>query len=188
MSITISTKWAANEASTLLASLATRWLHVQGVVARAQKLAPLFDDSGHALLVAAAYLHDIGYAPALVKTGFHPLDGAHYLRSLGHERLACLVAHHSEACFEAELRGLSTELAAFPREHSAIADALNYCDQLAGPYGTPMTIHERKADILVRYGDDHVVSIAYRRALPYLALAIGRTRRRLAARSLRTVN
>jgi len=31
----------------------------------------------------AAYLHDIGYAEPLVDTGFHPLDGAVYLRGLG---------------------------------------------------------------------------------------------------------
>jgi hypothetical protein len=32
--------------------------------------------------VAAAWLHDIGYAPAIAEsgTGFHPLDGARYLR------------------------------------------------------------------------------------------------------------
>ena len=34
-------------------------------------------------LVAAAWLHDIGYAPELVETGFHPLDGARYLRREG---------------------------------------------------------------------------------------------------------
>ena len=32
------------------------------------------------LLLAAAWLHDIGYAPTVRKTGFHPLDGGLYLR------------------------------------------------------------------------------------------------------------
>jgi hypothetical protein len=27
------------------------------------------------VLIAAAWLHDIGYAPGLPETGFHPLDG-----------------------------------------------------------------------------------------------------------------
>lgn len=35
------------------------------------------------LLVAAAWLHDIGYAPELRDTGFHPLDGARHLEALG---------------------------------------------------------------------------------------------------------
>jgi HD superfamily phosphodiesterase len=43
------------------------------------------------VLVAACYLHDIGYALALARGGFHPLDGARFLRALGRERLACLV-------------------------------------------------------------------------------------------------
>lgn len=172
--------WAIERAEALLSPLGSRWLHVQGVIACAQALQPLFDPETHASLVAAAALHDIGYASALTKTGFHPLDGAWYLRNSGYERLACLVAHHSEAHYEAELRGLCEELAAFPREHTAVADALNYCDQLTGPCGTPMTLRERKRDILARYGESHVVSVAYRRALPYLALAIGRTRQRLA--------
>jgi hypothetical protein len=32
------------------------------------------------LLEAAAWLHDIGYAPGLAVTGLHALDGARYLR------------------------------------------------------------------------------------------------------------
>jgi hypothetical protein len=31
-------------------------------------------------LRAAAMLHDIGYTPSLATTGFHPFDGARYLR------------------------------------------------------------------------------------------------------------
>jgi HD superfamily phosphodiesterase len=62
------------------------------------------------VLIAAAYLHDIGYAPTLARTGFHPLDGAVHLRELGEERLAGLVAHHSGAETEARLRGLAGQL------------------------------------------------------------------------------
>jgi hypothetical protein len=53
-----------------------------------------------------AYLHDIGYAPRLVRTGFHPLDGAEWLASMGEIRLANLVAHHTGALHEAGERGL----------------------------------------------------------------------------------
>jgi predicted HD phosphohydrolase len=48
------------------------------------------------VLIAAAYLHNIGYAPTRAD-GFHPLDGTVHLRELGVERLAGLVAHHSGA-------------------------------------------------------------------------------------------
>ncbi len=71
---------------------------------------------GLVFLIAAAYLHDIGYAPSLKKTGFHPLDGANYvLQALGNRLLASLVAYHSEAQFEAELRGYDQALHDIPR-------------------------------------------------------------------------
>ena len=55
--------------------LPRRWAHVQGVAARALSLAPVLGaDAG--LLEAAAWLHDIGYAPGLAVTGLHALDGA----------------------------------------------------------------------------------------------------------------
>jgi len=64
-------------------------------------------------LVAAAWLHDIGYAPGLVQTGFHPLDGARFLRRAGADgQVVSLVAYHSRARVEADVRGLGTELAA----------------------------------------------------------------------------
>src|SRR5260221_1150239 len=97
--------WAAEQAASLLAPLGDRWLHVQGVVETARWVGEVLDEEDRSYLIAAAYVHDIGYAPSLMKTGFHPLDGARYIRSLGYERLACLVAYHSEARLEAQLRG-----------------------------------------------------------------------------------
>jgi HD superfamily phosphodiesterase len=35
----------------------------------------------HVTVVTAAWLHDIGLAPDLRDTGFHPLDGARFLTS-----------------------------------------------------------------------------------------------------------
>jgi HD superfamily phosphodiesterase len=58
--------------------LPRRWRHVRSVARRARWVAKelaLPDD-----LLTAAWLHDIGYAPELAETGFHPLDGARYLR------------------------------------------------------------------------------------------------------------
>ena len=94
-------EWASKQAASLLSPLGDRWLHTKGVVARAQQIGGAFDEADRFLLIAAAYLHDIGYAPPLQKTGFHPLDGAYYLLSLGQNRLASLVAYHSEAQYEA---------------------------------------------------------------------------------------
>jgi HD domain len=108
----------------LLADLGLRWLHVRGVARQAQRVSQALDRVDRPYLVAAAWLHDIGYAPGLPATAFHPLDGARHVRFLGQERLARLVAYHSSARWEAEDLGLADELAAFPREDSATSDAL----------------------------------------------------------------
>ncbi|HJT56003.1 MAG TPA: HD domain-containing protein [Ktedonobacteraceae bacterium] len=172
-------QWAAQHATSLLSPLGSRWLHVQGVVERAKEIGEILNQQDQASLIAAAYLHDIGYAPELQKTGFHPLDGALYLRSLGKERLASLVAHHSEARFEARLRGCEAALEAFPREHSAVADALTYCDLTTDPMGQSISLKERAKDIYTRYGELDVVTQAMRQSMPYVSLAIARTKRRL---------
>src|SRR5262249_3875560 len=151
-------------AERFLMPLGNRWLHVQGVVERARQISRAFDTDDRILLIAAAYLHDVGYAPPLQITGFHPLDGACYVRSLGYPRIASLVAHHSEACIEARLRGYEAALNTFPRERSAVADALTYCDQTTGPTGIHVSFHERVAEVLVRYGETDVVSQALRQS------------------------
>jgi hypothetical protein len=176
--------WAAEQAASLLAFLNDRWLHLQGVVEKARCVSGILDEENRSYLIAAAYLHDIGYSPSLKKTGFHPLDGACFLRSLGYERLACLVAHHSEADFEAALRGYTHALDAYSRERSAITDALTYCDVTTGPRGDRMTFKERARDIYVRYGEEHLVAQAFRQATPYLSLAAARTKLRLRKRGL----
>ncbi|WP_199733552.1 HD domain-containing protein [Micromonospora sp. BL4] len=50
------------------------------------------------VLVAAAWLHDVGYAPGITASGLHALDGASCLRRQGfEERVTNLVAYHSYA-------------------------------------------------------------------------------------------
>ena len=101
--------WAEQLARALLQQpLPRRWAHVQGVAARARSLAPVLGADAD-LLEAAAWLHDIGYAPSLAATGLHALDGARYLRGAQHaDTMLCrLVAHHSCAIIEAEERGLA---------------------------------------------------------------------------------
>src|SRR5262245_56165701 len=124
--------WAAEQAATLLSPLGDRWRHVLGVVGAARRVMHALDPGERRWLVAAAYLHDIGYAHQLVDTGCHAIDGARWLSRGGHDRLARLVAHHSGARFEARVRWLGPELAAFEREDSPTADALTYCDLTTG--------------------------------------------------------
>ena len=171
-------QWAEEQASTLLLPLGNRWLHVQGVAEKARSVSKAFNESDGTCLIAAAYLHDIGYAPSLMKTDFHPLDGAYYLQSCGHCRLASLVAHHSEAQFEAHLRGLLFELDTFPRPCSPISDALTYCDITTSPIGQAITFQERISDIFSRYGENDIVSQAIHQAAPSLSLAVKRTQRK----------
>lgn len=135
------------------------------------------------LLVAAAWLHDVGYAADAVDSGFHPLDGARYLRATGvPHRLCCLVANHTNASVEAEGRGLAATLAEeFPAEHSPVADALTFVDLTTGPGGESVTAEERIAEILVRYESGHVVHESIRRAAPDLIVTVRRVEARLAA-------
>ena len=171
--------WAAEQAAFFLAPLGNRWRHVQGVVVRAYQIGELFNENDRSYFIAAAYLHDIGYAPSLKKTGFHPLDGAYYVQAYGQERLTSLVAYHSEAQCEAQLRGLSSELAQFPREYSAVADALTFCDLTTNSAGQRVTFRARVTDILSRYGKSDIVTQALRQAMPAWTLAIEQTEQAL---------
>jgi hypothetical protein len=102
----------------LVSPLEARWRHHAasrraGAVVRGR---PDRDELN--VLLAASYLHDVGYAPDLAEVGFHPLDGARFVCEEGHERLAGLVAHHSASDAEAEERGFADELDQFPTEDS----------------------------------------------------------------------
>jgi hypothetical protein len=171
-------EWAAAEAERLLSPLGDRWNHVRSVGERASEVGTILDQEDRRYLIAAAYLHDIGYAPELERTRLHQLDGARYLRSFGAERLACLVAPPSEARFEIRLRGFGEELAAYKREESWVSDALTYCDLTTGPTGLPMTFEDRLAEVEQRYGDGEIID-ALRQATPYLVAAVERTKGRL---------
>jgi hypothetical protein len=135
------------------------------------------------LLVSAALLHDIGYAPALRHTGFHPIDGGNFLLRLGAPtRLAALVAHHSESHLLAAAHGLRAELSRFHREDGPVTDALAYADMTAGPRGAPMTVPDRLADIATRHADEDPQLVAAREArVPLLLAAANRVALRNAA-------
>lgn len=145
-------RWAERVARRLLEPMGSRWRHTLGVVDRARVVGAALEGDEAEALLAAAYLHDIGYAPELAETGFHPLDGARFVRGCDHKRLAGLVAYHGGARAEAAERGLLSELLAFEDEHSVVSRALTYCDLTTGPEGQLVDAAARLAEIRQRYG------------------------------------
>jgi hypothetical protein len=173
--------WAEQQAAALLSRLGDRWSHVQAVAAQARQVTAALAPEDRPYLIAAAWLHDVGYAPPLNRHGFHPLDGARYVRQQGQERLASLVAYHSGARFEAEERGLVDALAEFEPEDGPLLDALTYADMTTGPAGQRVDLEERIAEILERYPPDDPVHRAISRSHPMLREAVARIGARLVA-------
>lgn len=163
----IQAAWAEETARRLLAeALPQRWAHTQGVAARSRFLAPVLDEHAD-LLEAAAWLHDVGYAPDVAVTGFHPLDGALHLRDAADaDPLLCqLVAHHSCAVIEAEERGLREALEhEFDLPPKVLLDALTFCDMTTDPSGAPIAVEDRLAEIAARYEEGDVVARSIKRA------------------------
>ncbi|GAA0256992.1 HD domain-containing protein [Cryptosporangium japonicum] len=171
-------------AGELLGVDSERLRHTAGVAGRAAELVDTVPADDRELLIAGAWLHDIGYAPALRATGFHPLDGADELRRRHWaERLCGLVAHHSGAAFVAEARGLADELGRYHDERSALSDALTYADQTVGPDGVRMRFEDRVADMLRRHGPDSPNASVHVRRGPYLAAVVARVEERLRSAS-----
>ena len=166
--------------SVLAEALPRRWEHVQGVAGMAERVSASLALSGD-VLVSAAWLHDIGYAPDFVETGFHPLDGARYLAGLGCSRSCrepgCPAFY---AILEAELRGVGDLVAVFPDEGGALRDALWYCDLTTSPDGQPVSAPDRIAEIKARYGSGHIVTQFITDGAPELLAAVERTECRLA--------
>jgi predicted hydrolase (HD superfamily) len=164
----------------LTPALPRRWRHVQGVGARGEEITTRLG-LADGYLATAAWLHDIGYGPELVQTGFHPLDGARFLRSIGaDDRLARLVAHHSCAVYEARVRGLEDDLITeFQREDSITADALVFCDLTTTPDGGRVGFEDRMDEIEQRYGPDHLVTRALHLSRSDLTACCQRTLARL---------
>lgn len=159
MSGTWLSDWARNTARRLLATeLPRRWAHTAGVARRAEQVARVLPVEQREVLVAAAWVHDIGYAAELTDTGLHSLDGARFLRRAGiSERVCGLVAHHSGASAVAALIGLAEGLAEFADERGRLRDALWYADMTTSPDGHPITVEERLGEIRDRRGPEDPV-------------------------------
>lgn len=161
-------------AESRLCGLAHRWAHVQGVAARAKQIRGHLDEIAGDHLVAAAWTHDIGYAPSVRATGFHPLDGARFLRDQRFPALTVsLVAHHSGARIEAQIRGVEG-LSEFGEPDRELLDALTFCDLTTGPDGTPVSASDRLDEVLQRYGPDDPVHQAIQLSRDDLLAAVGR--------------
>ncbi|MHB1434326.1 MAG: HD domain-containing protein [Streptosporangiaceae bacterium] len=161
--------------------LPRRWRHVRSVARRARWAASQLDLPDE--VVMGAWLHDIGYAPDLAETGFHPLDGARFLRSAGvQEPVVSLVAYHSCARIEAGVRGLGDMLTSeFAPPDALLADVLLYCDMTTGPDGDHVRPADRLVEIRGRYGPDHEVTRFTELAGPEILATTGRAEDLLAA-------
>lgn len=173
--------WARELARELLGSEQRRLAHSEGVGQRADELCIHLPQAVREDFVSAAFLHDIGYSPAVARTGFHAFDGAAYLAERGFTSIAALVAHHSASEVEAEVRGLGPSLDQFPHPDKAAADALTYCDVTTGPNGDRVTLEERLSDIRDRYGPDEPLRLSVDRAEAALRAAVLRVEARLAS-------
>jgi putative nucleotidyltransferase with HDIG domain len=168
--------WAQSTARRLLAELPRRWAHSRGVGRKAEDIALAVEPEDRPVLIAAAWLHDIGYADAVRRSGLHQLDGARYLAALGvPDRVCGLVAHHSGAASVAELVGLGPQLAEFPDERGPVRDALWYCDMTTSPDGLPVSLRTRMAELCARRGPDDPVVRALTDNGPEREAAVRRT-------------
>lgn len=166
----------------VLEDIPERLHHCAGVAARAQALVATVPPSAADTLVASAWLHDIGYASRLQDSGFHPVDGAQYLRGEGWPGPVCdLVAHHSGSRFVARIRGLDDRLREFEFVEDALSEALTAADNTTGPNGTVMTLDERLRDKLKRHGPESPNARANPERDDYIRAAAHRVAQRLAA-------
>lgn len=86
-----------------------------------------------------------------------------------------LVAYHSCAQIEADVRGLRSELASeFVPADSSLTDALLYCDMTTGPDGDYVRPADRLVEIRGRYGPDHEVTRFVERAASEILTTAGR--------------
>ncbi|MDR7275032.1 HDIG domain-containing metalloprotein [Catenuloplanes atrovinosus] len=174
---------AARElARAVIGDLGNRWLHTAAVAARAEQLAAAVPPVDREILIASAWLHDIGYGELARATGFHPLDGARLLDRHGWPiRISSLVANHSGACFVAAVHGLEAEMAHYPDEASPTSDALTFADQTVGSRGEPLAIDDRIADMLHRHGPGSPNALVAHVRTPHIRAIADRVRARLGA-------
>ena len=80
----------------------------------------------------------------------HALVGAAFLADLGLDDVAPLVAHHSGARFEAGLLGIAIPGAWDPDPR--LLDILTFLDRTTGPDGRVVSLDQRRAELVARFG------------------------------------
>ncbi len=167
----------------LVAQEPMRLRHLAAVAARCAALSVTVDEADADALVAAGWVHDIGYLPHLSQTGFHPLDGALYLRDTGWPDVVCeLVAHHSGSRFVARVRGLHAELDVFAFAEDPMSDVLTTADNTAGQDGALTTVTARLAEKRLRHPANSPGALANPHRDDYIRVAMARVSGRLAER------
>ncbi|WP_204947006.1 HD domain-containing protein [Microbacterium laevaniformans] len=165
-----------------LVSLPRRWAHVQGVAARATGVTLSLGCRSAEEIVAAAWLHDVGYADSVAVSGFHPVDGALFARGERFpELVVSLIAFHTGAEEEATQRGLSTALGEFAAPAAEALDVVTFCDLTTSVDGVLTDAHARIAEILDRYEPGDPVHLAVSASAPRLLASVSRVESRLAA-------
>lgn len=118
-------------------------------------------------LARAALAHDIGYAPALRRTGYHPLDGALFLETCGEDPLVVeAVLRHSRAGQGSHLPEAVRQFYAGrpPLPEAAwLVDAVTLCDWRAAGVGGRVSLGQRLRDILLRHPGDTAKAARARR-------------------------
>ena len=172
-------------ATQLLRDVCTRLPHSARVASQASKVSDFLGVRWSRVVVDAAWLHDIGYSPAVSSSGFHPLDGARWLRDEGFCEDTCsLVAWHTGAIHEARERGLEDELRAeFAPPLQSALDALTWADLTSSPLGDVVSPETRLGEILNRYEPGSAVRLAIAAGLKDLQESAERVEQLLGARS-----
>jgi len=154
------------------------------VVSQASLVGVFLENRWRRAIVDAAWLHDIGHSPAVISSGFHPLDGARWLREQGFSLDTCsLVAWHTGAIHEARERGLEDELRAeFATPAPSALDALTWADLTSSPSGDVVSPTVRLDEIPDRYEPGSAVRRAIAAGLDDLLESVERIEQLLGAR------
>jgi len=133
-----------------------RYAHSRGVAQQAARAARAvrLPAPARRILLAAAWLHDIGYA---LDGPTHAVAGARALRRAGHERVARLVAHHGNAAGRmraAHLPRLEQEFRRPAGDDALLLSLLDVADLLTGPDGERVDPAGRLSGLVERRGAD----------------------------------
>ncbi len=137
-------------------STPNRFCHVHTVWRRAVMLRALgmgwLEPAMSDRLELAALLHDVGKALDPDDTEPHGFAGARLLDSLGLDDVAPLVAYHSGARIEAEIRNMS-DRDQWNLDEPDLLAVLTFLDRTTSASGELVSLAKRRSGIATRHGD-----------------------------------